>query len=75
MAIATTLTVKKTTKAKYDEIREKANQAFRLEYAVPIAFKQIDFFDTIIDFILINEGRFMEFLTKPTDSAFWKGDS
>ncbi len=67
----TTLTVKKTAKSKYDEIREKANKSFVEKYAINIAFKQVDFFDTLIKFIENHEDEFMDFLTNPTDASFW----
>ena len=75
MANITTLTVTRSAKGKYDAVREEANMAFRLEYSVPIAFKQVDFFDVLIAFILANQDEFMEFLTNPSDAKFWRGKS
>ena len=71
MQTITTLTVKKKAKSKYDNIRDKANKAFIDKYAVPIAFKQVDFFDILIKYIEANEDEFLEFLSNPTDASFW----
>jgi len=72
MKSKTTLTVTKKSKRDYDEIRKKANDAFIEKFAVPVAFKQVDFFDVVIEFIKANEDDFLDFLSNPTDSAFWR---
>lgn len=72
MANVTTLTISKKSKAEYDELRNKINRRFNVKYAVPMAFRQIDLFDAVVNFLKANEGEFIEYLLTPTDAAFWE---